>query len=164
MLVINIIYIYIYIGLTETEFNAWEKRVKPRIPMQKIATPEEIAKVVIFLCSEKYITIYIYIYIYCRAKKITGQILRCDGGRHLTSSGYMPWKGQYLMNRRFESSGSKYSTIIKQKIVDYFTPKPSYGSTKWIQNAQVSNWGTKLEDAHLKYIIIYIYLQLYLYI
>jgi hypothetical protein len=37
-----------------------------------------------------------------RSKKITGHVMKVDGGKSLTSSGYMPWYGIESMNRRFE--------------------------------------------------------------
>lgn len=37
-----------------------------------------------------------------RALKMTGHVLKVDGGKSLTSSGYIPWYGMEMMNRRFE--------------------------------------------------------------
>lgn len=37
-----------------------------------------------------------------RSSKITGQVLKVDGGKALTQSGYVPWYGMEMMNRRFE--------------------------------------------------------------
>jgi len=42
-----------YAGYTESEYDAFKTRVTPLIPLQRIATPEDIAKAIIFLCSEK---------------------------------------------------------------------------------------------------------------
>ena len=43
-----------YAGYSEAEYESYKKRVEPLIPLQKVATPEDIAKSIIFLCSEKY--------------------------------------------------------------------------------------------------------------
>ena len=45
---------YRYAGYSEDEYNSFKERVAPLVPLQKVASPEEIAKAVIFLCSEKY--------------------------------------------------------------------------------------------------------------
>jgi NAD(P)-dependent dehydrogenase (short-subunit alcohol dehydrogenase family) len=42
-----------YAGYSEAEYGQFKERVAPKIPLQRVATPEEIAKAVIFLCSEK---------------------------------------------------------------------------------------------------------------
>ncbi len=43
-----------YAGYAETEYEAYKSRVAPLIPLQRIATPDEIAKAIIFLSSERY--------------------------------------------------------------------------------------------------------------
>ena len=43
-----------YAGYSESEYEAYKSRVAPMIPLQHVASPEEIAKAVIFLASEKY--------------------------------------------------------------------------------------------------------------
>lgn len=42
-----------YAGYSESEYEAYKERVAPLIPLQKVATPEQIAKAIIFLCSPK---------------------------------------------------------------------------------------------------------------
>ena len=42
-----------YAGYSESEYEAYKGRVAPLIPLQRIALPEEVARAVIFLCSEK---------------------------------------------------------------------------------------------------------------
>lgn len=81
--------LYRYTGMSESEYESFKKRAASNIPLQRIATVEEVAKAIIFLTSDQ-------------ALKITGHILKVDGGKSLTSSGYMPWYGQEVMNRRFE--------------------------------------------------------------
>jgi NAD(P)-dependent dehydrogenase (short-subunit alcohol dehydrogenase family) len=43
-----------YVGYSESEYEAFKDRVSPAIPLQRIANPAEIARAIIFLCSEKY--------------------------------------------------------------------------------------------------------------
>ena len=69
------------------------------IPLGKIARPDDITKVIAFLASEK-------------SKIITGQIIKVDGGRSLTSSGYCHYKGIKNMNTRFEPDGEKISSWL----------------------------------------------------
>jgi NAD(P)-dependent dehydrogenase (short-subunit alcohol dehydrogenase family) len=42
-----------YAGYSESEYESYKDRVSPLIPLQRVAGPEEVAKAVIFLCSEK---------------------------------------------------------------------------------------------------------------
>jgi NAD(P)-dependent dehydrogenase (short-subunit alcohol dehydrogenase family) len=42
-----------YAGLSEGEYSTYKSRVSGYIPLKRIAKPEEIAKGIIFLCSEK---------------------------------------------------------------------------------------------------------------
>ena len=42
----------------------------------------------------------------CSAKKITGQVLKVDGGKTLTSRGQADWYGWQYMNRRFEQEST----------------------------------------------------------
>ena len=57
-----------YSGLTETEFYAMKGRAKDTNPLHRIALPEEVAKAIVFLASD-------------RAKRITGHILKVDLGK-----------------------------------------------------------------------------------
>lgn len=46
-----------YSGLSESEYLFFKKRAGQNNPMQRISTPEEVCKSVIFLTSEKYLII-----------------------------------------------------------------------------------------------------------
>ncbi|UCF91384.1 MAG: 3-oxoacyl-ACP reductase FabG [Desulfobacterales bacterium] len=59
-------------GFIETEMtkNLPKDRILPLIPLQRLGTPEEVAAVVSFLCSE-------------RASYITGQVISVNGGAYM---------------------------------------------------------------------------------
>ena len=136
-----------YSGISESEYNNFRKRVEKNIPLQKMAFPDDIAKAVLFLCSK-------------RSQKITGQVIKVDGGRSLTSSGFVSWKGSKNMNSRFEPDGYDIKTNVQNFV----------GKVKQVINAQgnantnrfpvtpeeidrminVSNWSTRLAEAHQK--------------
>jgi NAD(P)-dependent dehydrogenase (short-subunit alcohol dehydrogenase family) len=78
-----------FLGISDSEYTDYKKRVSKNIPLQRMATPDDIVKAIIFLASK-------------RSGKITGHILKVDGGRSLTSSGFSSWKGMRNMNNRFE--------------------------------------------------------------
>lgn len=65
---------YRYAGYNEHENAALIKRASANIPTQRICRDDEVAKAIIFLTSEK-------------AAKITGHIMKVDGGKSLTSRG-----------------------------------------------------------------------------
>ena len=81
-----------YIRVSESEINEFNKKMEKNIPMGRIAEGDDIVKVIIFLASK-------------RSKKITGQIIKVDGGRALTSSGYVHYKGMLNMNSILEPDG-----------------------------------------------------------
>ena len=81
-----------YIKLSEAEIEDFNKKMEKNIPLGRIAKGDDIVKVIIFLASK-------------RSKKITGQIIKVDGGRSLTSSGYIHYKGMLNMNSKIEPDG-----------------------------------------------------------
>ena len=82
-------------GMTEPEVDALRNRTIKNIPMARISTIPEVCKAIIFLTSE-------------HALKITGHIMRCDGGKALTSRGQQNWYGMQYMNRKFEQESTSY--------------------------------------------------------
>ena len=103
-----------------------------------MARVEEVAKSIIFLCSEK-------------AKRITGHVLKVDGGKGLTSAGYIPWCGMDVMNRRFEPDFMTRVNIWMSEGKKKFTrSRETQGSAQWIKDVQTSNWAILNEDAHWK--------------
>ncbi len=79
-----------------------------------------------------------------------------DGGRSLTSSGYVKWEGLDMMNRRFEASSkslmSYYAKKMTEMLLDPLKSHPK-GTHEWLQEKQTSNWATHMEEAHLKYVL-----------
>jgi len=72
---------YRYLGLNETEFRGLRNRVSQNNPLGRLVMPEEVAKAIVFLTSDK-------------AETITGHILTMTGGRHLTDVSYKKdWHG-----------------------------------------------------------------------
>ena len=89
-----------YIKIPEKEKQVFLEKMKKNIPLGRIANPDDIVKVIAFLASEK-------------SKNITGQIIKVDGGRSLTSSGYAHYKGLLNMNSRVEPDGENLLYKIK---------------------------------------------------
>ena len=83
-----------YVEIPESQIEYFFKNMEKNIPLGRIAKPDDITKVIVFLASE-------------RSKRITGQIIKVDGGRSLTSSGYVHYKGILNMNTRFEPDSIK---------------------------------------------------------
>jgi enoyl-[acyl-carrier-protein] reductase (NADH) len=129
------------VGIDEKEYSDYKTRVSNNIPLGRIAKPEDVAKQIIFLCSK-------------RSSKITGQILKVDGGKSLTSSGYTPWKGLKNMNARFEPSdvNSNYKVLsiwsnLSKKNVNKNYPNTEEEIEKLLNE---TNWATRLSEAHEK--------------
>jgi len=131
-----------YSGLSESEFRSMKSRGEKFNPLHRIALPEEVAKAIVFLASDK-------------AKRITGHVLKVDGGKSLTSSSTINWYGTDVMNRRFEVPEGGISTLnhywkkVKRSIFDPANGAPE-GSTDWIAAHQTSNWATHSQEAHEK--------------
>ena len=129
-----------YLKIKDSEVNYFKKKMENNIPLGRIARPDDIVKVIVFLASK-------------RSEKITGQIIKVDGGRSLTSSGYVHYRGMKNMNARFEPDGPKLSTWFG----DIFTRDKKMEKCiedqnelkKFIEeNILQSNFSTRLTDAH----------------
>ena len=97
-----------YAQTHEAENMLMEEKMKKNVPLGRMAYPSEPAKAIVFLCSK-------------RASSITGQIIKVDGGRNLTSSGYVHYKGYRNMNSRFEPDDE--NIWKKYDIFNIFTKK-----------------------------------------
>ena len=132
-----------YIKIEKEEIKLFNKKMEKNIPLGRIAEGEDIVKVIIFLASK-------------RSKKITGQIIKVDGGRSLTSSGYIHYKGMLNMNSKLEPDGEKinkdklYSVLNnKNEIMD----KPITNKSElkqFVENTiKKSNFSTRNMEAFL---------------
>jgi len=129
------------VQVPEYEIENFNEKMKKNIPLGRIGRPDDITKVVAFLASD-------------RSKSITGQIIKVDGGRALTSSGYVHYKGMLKMNSRFEPDSEKIGSILGNLLnfdgpkVDEI-PKDEKLLKKFIENKiKESNFSSNLEDAH----------------
>ena len=128
-----------YLEIPESEIEYFYKNMEKNIPLGRVARPDDITKVIVFLASE-------------RSKKITGQIIKVDGGRSLTSSGYVHYKGRENMNTRFEPDAEKtiswFSNLIPFKR-NKEPPKDEKELIKFIdEKMKESYFSTSSEEAH----------------
>lgn len=135
-----------YVKADEKENELMEEKMKKNVPLGRIALPDDIAKAIVFLCSK-------------RSSSITGQIIKVDGGRSLTSSGYVHFLGLRNMNSRFEPDDvqliKKVSSIpYINNITNMFKkedtiPKTKEALEKYIDDKiEESHFSTRLTDAH----------------
>ena len=129
-----------YIDVKEKEINNFRKKMENNIPLGRMAKPDDIVKAIVFLAS-------------IRSEKITGQIIKVDGGRSLTSSGYVHYRGMKNMNGRFEPDGEKMTSWIgemftsNKKMEKYIEDEVEL--KKFVEeNITQSNFSTRLSDAH----------------
>ena len=129
------------LNIGESEVNKFKEKMENNIPLGRMARPDDIVKVIIFLASK-------------RSEKITGQIIKVDGGRSLTSSGYVHYKGMLNMNSRFEPDGERLKSWFqnkfnfKEKMVKEINDKNEL--KKFVEeNINKSNFATRLYDAHI---------------
>ena len=129
------------LNIGESEVNKFKVKMENNIPLGRMARPDDIVKVIIFLASK-------------RSEKITGQIIKVDGGRSLTSSGYVHYKGMLNMNSRFEPDGERLKSWFqnkfnfKEKMVKEINDKNEL--KKFVEeNINKSNFATRLYDAHI---------------
>ena len=129
-----------YINVSEEEQKYFKKKMEKDIPLGRIARPDDIVKVIAFLASK-------------RSEKITGQVIKVDGGRSLTSSGYVHYRGMKNMNSRFEPDGPKFTTWLgdmfssnqkMDKLIQNETELKQFVE----ENINQSNFSTRLTDAH----------------
>ncbi len=136
---------YRFVGFGEAEYSKLKERISKNIPMQRMANPEDIVRTIVFLSSNR------------RSGRITGQIIKVDGGRSLTTSGYIPWAGSKMMNSRFEPDGVLETNVLGNMMKKLFSktetkqdivfPLSEDDIDKYIVQ---SNFSTKLSDAHEK--------------
>ena len=134
---------YLYMGMTEPKYARFKDESRWKIPLwqkddsnklqPRIANVAEIANAIIFLTAEE-------------SKKITGHIMKVDGGKSLTTSDFEP-KFDKLDKSILPSLLSKPGA---QK-PDLFPKYGTQGFEQWVENTiKESNWSTHHEDAHFK--------------
>jgi len=129
-----------YINVSEEEQKYFKKKMEKDIPLGRIARPDDIVKVIAFLASK-------------RSEKITGQVIKVDGGRSLTSSGYVHYRGMKNMNSRFEPDGPKFTTWLgdmfsSNQKMDKLIQNEAELKQFVEENINQSNFSTRLTDAH----------------
>ena len=136
-----------YVRANEIENKLLIEKMQKNIPLGRMAFPSEPAKAIIFLCSK-------------RSSSITGQIIKVDGGRNLTSSGYVHYKGYRNMNSRFEPDDEnifkKFDFLgifsedknVSERDVKKMSEKQLDEFIK--DKIRQSNFSTHLSDAHRK--------------
>ena len=131
-----------YVNVSDAEISQFEKKMEKNIPMGRMALPEDIVKVVSFLASQ-------------RSSKITGQVIRVDGGRGLTSSGYVHYRGMRNMNSRFEPDGvnmAEWFGSVGKMFTGEKDVVPIQDEMKLKQfideKIRMSNFSTRDSDAH----------------
>ena len=126
-----------YVHVPESEISYFNKSMEKNIPLGRIARPDDITKVIVFLASE-------------RSKKITGQIIKVDGGRSLTSSGYVHYRGRDNMNTRFEPDSEKFYswfTNLMPFTKNNVPPKDQKELIKYIEDKMNESYFSK-ESGH----------------
>jgi hypothetical protein len=132
-----------YVGVGEKEYAEFKNRVSKNIPLGRMARPDEVAKMIIYLASP-------------RSSRISGQIIKVDGGRSLTSSGFVPWKGIKNMNARFEPDdvipGFKANQFWSKLTGQKNSTTTRYPETEDEIDKLLNqvNWSTRLSEAHEK--------------
>ena len=90
--------------------------------------------------------------------KITGEVLKVDGGKTLTSRGQTDWYGMQYMTRKFEQEGTA-SYINYNLNKERQKPAPTNDPEAledWVNETSLqSKWAIKSDDAHLKQAAMY---------
>ena len=130
-------------GMSEPELDALKIRATNNIPMARVALATEVAKAIIFLTSE-------------HATKMTGHIMRVDGGKALTTRGQQDWYGWQYMNRKFEQESTSYWSYMIYASDKIEPPVGDLDALEdWIDSTQESRWAIKKDEAHSKYMSMY---------
>ena len=130
-----------HIKVDDNEIKNFKEKMKNNIPLGRIARPDDIVRVIAFLASS-------------RSEKITGQIIKVDGGRSLTSSGYVHYRGMKNMNSRFEPDGLNIESWVKDKFFNMNKKmekeiEDKNELEKFVEeNIKKSSFATRLSDAH----------------
>ena len=129
-----------YIKIPPEEKKDFEKKMEKYIPLGRAGNPDDIVKIIVFLAGS-------------RSKNITGQIIKVDGGRSLTSSGYVHYKGRLNMNSRIEPDGESTFYFLKNfaenKLFSHSVPKEEKELEKYIEEKMnESAFSKKVETSY----------------
>jgi NAD(P)-dependent dehydrogenase (short-subunit alcohol dehydrogenase family) len=113
-----------YLHLPKSEQNWIYRRAASTTPLKRVANPDDVVKVVVFLCSKL-------------AAQITGQIISVDGGSHLTSSLFTHWDSSSTMPSKI------FPNNMERKIYTPLDPKLSVK-----QMLEKSRWFTDMAETH----------------
>lgn len=117
--------------LVPKEDQEWiYRRIADTTPLKRVANVDDIAKVIAFICSPK-------------AQQVTGQILRVDGGRHLTSALFTHWDSSSTM-------ASKIFPEPNNQMIGREATKESHSRLNVKDMLEKSKWYTNMADAHVK--------------
>lgn len=119
-----------YLQMTRDDQDWLYRRIADTTPLKRVANVDDVVKAVVFLCSNQ-------------SKAITGQIIKVDGGRHLTSSLFTHW----------DSSSTMSSKIFPEPKVQVIGRELSGLNNKRLNIREMlekSRWYTDMADAHVK--------------
>jgi 3-oxoacyl-[acyl-carrier protein] reductase len=121
--------------LDESDINQIYSNAEKFNPLKRIASIDDVGKAIVFLCSDA-------------ASHTTGQILKVDGGRTLTSSGWFLWEGHKAASSIIEPKESVISTF-KGKILAPSNIMLGYTEKDRIEAlSKRTNWSTTDKEAH----------------
>jgi hypothetical protein len=125
-----------YASLTPKDQAAFYSRLAEKNPMKRVATAEDVAQAIIYLCSPG-------------AAKITGIILPVDGGHSLTSTLHSDWEGTEHMNARFAPTGPgtipKFLRWFENEVIERINPTTR--DIQWYRNHRGNvQWDIERED------------------
>lgn len=125
-----------YNGVGTFEFRAFKKQVEEHCPLKRLANPEEVAKAIIFLASD-------------RAKHITGHIMRVDGAHSIGTPSFVHWEPEHMQGR-FEPKRPGFFTRLFNGLSENFSKMMSTEESRLRNNYYKSSWTTQMNDAHVK--------------
>ena len=117
-----------YNGVGTFEFKNFKKQVALHCPLKRLANPEEIAKAKIFLASD-------------RAKHITGNILKVEGGHCIGTPSFVHWEGE-LMQGRFEPKRPGFFSRMFNNVSDSLQRMMSTQESRVKNSYYKSSWTT----------------------
>jgi len=127
-----------YRDLDRAEIDTIYKNATRNTPLGRLATVEDVARTIVFLCSRI-------------SQHITGQVIKVDGARSLTSSGWVKWEGMTNMDEAMEQYRASYWKKIKNFFKEQKKSFVAPTTLKQIveEKLKLTNWGTTDKNAHI---------------